>query len=319
MFQELKFQLSTAILTILTLAAGVSAFINFQQQNRFRLPEDGVIWVDRQGAVEALYVKPGSPGRNAGIHQGDRLLDIDGAPIEQATDVAKVLVRIGAWSRAKYRLQSRGVELTATLVVAEQPLDRAIVYQYAVGVSYLVIGLFVYFRRGSAQKARHFYILCLASFISLCFHYTGQLNNFDKVIYFGNLVAGLLAPTVFLHFCLVFPEPRPWFRGVAAPGSALRARGPDVPGLHGLQFRRHEDLRAAGGIALDAGPGLDGGVDAALPDRRAGSVLRIQPHRRHGGAPAVEVAAQRSVLRDPALRRCSTCCRTCWARCRIRT
>ena len=180
MFQELKFQLSTAILTILTLAAGVSAFINFQQQNRFRLPEDGVIWVDRQGAVEALYVKPGSPGRNAGIHQGDRLLDIDGAPIEQATDVAKVLVRIGAWSRAKYRLQSRGVELTATLVVAEQPLDRAIVYQYAVGVSYLVIGLFVYFRRGSAQKARHFYILCLASFVSLCFHYTGQFKQFRQ-------------------------------------------------------------------------------------------------------------------------------------------
>jgi two-component system, NtrC family, sensor kinase len=215
MFQELKFQLSTAILTILTLAAGVSAFINFQQQNRFRLPEDGVIWVDRQGSVEALYVKPGSPGLNAGIHRADRLLDIGGVKIEQATDVAKVLVRIGAWSRAKYRLQSRGVELTATLVVAEQPLDRAILYQYAVGTAYLTIGLFVYFRRGSAQKARHFYVLCLASFISLCFHYTGQFNNFDKVIYFGNLVAGLVAPTVFLHFCLAFPEPRPWFRGTA--------------------------------------------------------------------------------------------------------
>src|ERR1035437_6546937 len=60
-----------------------------------------------------------------------------------------------AWSRAKYRLQSRGVELTATLVVAEQPLDRAVIYQYAVGTAYLIIGLFVYFRRGSAQKARH--------------------------------------------------------------------------------------------------------------------------------------------------------------------
>ena len=22
--------------------------------------------------------------------------------------------------------------------------------------------------------------------------------------------AGLIAPTVFLHFCLTFPEPRPW-------------------------------------------------------------------------------------------------------------
>ena len=152
MFQELKFQLSTAILTILTLAAGVSPFINFQQQH-FRLPEDGVIWVDRHASVEALYVKPGSPGLNAGIHQGDRLLDIGGVKIEQATDVAKVLVRIGAWSRAKYRVQSRGVELTATLVVAEQPLDRAILYQYAVGTAYLIIGLFVYFRRGSAHKA----------------------------------------------------------------------------------------------------------------------------------------------------------------------
>ena len=214
MFQELKFQLSTAILTILTLAAGVAAFINFQQQNRFRLAEDGVIWVDRQGSVEALYVKPASPGQNAGIHIGDRLLDIDTVPIEHATDVAKVLARIGAWSRAKYRLQSRGVELTATLVVAEQPLDRAVIYQYAVGTAYLIIGLFVYFRRGSAQKARHFYILCLASFISLSFHYTGRLDTLDKVIYFGNLVAGLLAPTVFLHFCLAFPEPRPWFRGL---------------------------------------------------------------------------------------------------------
>ena len=48
MFQELKFQFSTAILTIVTLAAGVAAFINFQQQERFRLPDDGVIWVDRQ-------------------------------------------------------------------------------------------------------------------------------------------------------------------------------------------------------------------------------------------------------------------------------
>src|ERR1019366_7919405 len=56
---------------------------------------------------------------------------------------------------------------------------------------------------------------CLASFVSLCFHYTGQFNSFDKVIYFGNLVAGLVAPTVFLHFCLVFPEPRSWFRGMA--------------------------------------------------------------------------------------------------------
>ena len=219
MFQELKFQLSTAILTILTLAAAVAAFFNFQQQYRFRLPEDGVVWVDRNGGVEALWVKAGGPGANAGIHAGDRLLKIEGVAIKKQEDVTKVLVRIGSWVKASYQLQSGGVELNPTpLVVGQQPLDRALIYQYMVGSAYLVIGLFVYFRRGSAHKARHFYILCLASFVSLCFHYTGQLNAFDKIIYFGNVGAGLLAPTMFLHFCLTFPEPREWFRGPVRTG-----------------------------------------------------------------------------------------------------
>src|SRR5438874_12069430 len=195
MFQELKFQLSTAILTILTLAAGVAAFINFQQQYRFRLPEDGVLWVDRSGGVEALWVKAGVPGANAGIRVGDRLIRIEGVPIEKSLDVAKVLVRVGAWIKAQYHVESRGVELDETVVVGQQPLDRGLIYQYMVGAAYLVIGLFVYFRRGSAHKALHFYILCLASFVSLCFHYTGQLHAFDTIIYYGNVAAGLLAPT----------------------------------------------------------------------------------------------------------------------------
>jgi len=210
MFQELKFQLSTAILTILTLAAGVAAVINFEQQHRFRLPEDGVVWVDRGASVEALYVTKGSGGSNAGLHPGDRLALINGVPIENAANVTQVLVRIGSWSKAVYRISRLGVEIDPTVIVGEVPLDLAVTYQYLVGFAYLVIGLFVYFRRGSAQKARHFYVLCLASFVFLCFHYTGQFNAFDKIIYFGNLAAGLLAPVVFLHFCLTFPEPRKW-------------------------------------------------------------------------------------------------------------
>ena len=91
MFQELKFQLSTAILTILTVAAGASAFINFQQQNKFHLPDDGVIWVDRHGTVEALYVKPEGAGANAGIHPGDQLVLIEGVPVRKAIEVAQVL------------------------------------------------------------------------------------------------------------------------------------------------------------------------------------------------------------------------------------
>ena len=87
MFQELKFQLSTAILTVLTLAAGTAAFWNLDLQYHFRLPDDGVIWVDRSGGVEALHVTRRGPGANAGVHPGDRLESIQGIPIAQATDV----------------------------------------------------------------------------------------------------------------------------------------------------------------------------------------------------------------------------------------
>ena len=213
MFQELKFQLSTAILIILTLVAGVAAVFNLDEQYHFRLHEDGVIWVDRSAGVEALYVPEHSMAATKGIQVGDHLISIDGVPVEKAIDVTKILTTIMAWGSADYRVSRGQVEILITkVIVSEVPLDRAVLYQYLVGFGYLIIGLFVYFRRGSAHKAQHFYILCLASFIFLTFHYTGKLNFFDKVVYFGNLAAGLVAPAIFLHFCLIFPGTRGWLQ-----------------------------------------------------------------------------------------------------------
>ncbi len=214
MFQELKFQLSTAILTILTIAAMASAVINYQQQHKFRLADDGAVWVDRGHRVEALHIQSDGPAAKAGLKTGDTLLTINGVATAKAIDVPQILAAVGAWNKADYSASRDGVEFKASLVIREEPLDPAVSYQYLVGAAYLLIGLFVYFGRGSAHKARHFYVLCLVSFILFSFHYTGKLNGFDKVIYFCNVAAGLLAPTVFLHFCLTFPEPH-WFRNKA--------------------------------------------------------------------------------------------------------
>jgi signal transduction histidine kinase len=210
MFQELKFQLSTALLTILTLAASVAAVTNFWQYEHFRLPDDGVTWVDRAGQVEALYVAPDSSGAKAPIHPGDRLERIEGYRIQAALDVPKVLVRIGSWRKVTYTVRHGGVAVETTVIVGETPKNPAVLYQYPVGAAYLLIGLFVYYRRGSAQKAQHFYVLCLLSFVAFSFHYTGALDAFDTLVYCGNVAAGMFAPTVFLHFCLTFPERRKW-------------------------------------------------------------------------------------------------------------
>jgi PAS domain S-box-containing protein len=226
MLQELKFQLSTAILTVLTIAAAIVAVLNFEQNQRFRLPDDGVTWRDHSGVVVAVRVAPNGPGARAGLRVNDVLESIQATPVRATEDVARLLASGGAWAQAAYVYRRSGVDVKTTVTVGEVSRGVPLTYQYAVGVCYLAIGLFIYFRRGSAYKARHFYVFCLVSFIFCCFHSTGKLNGFDQVVDWGNLIAGWLAPTLFLHFALTFPESRPGYRrwmGIAiyAPGILL--------------------------------------------------------------------------------------------------
>ena len=213
--RDLKTQFVSALLFILTVAAVCCAVVNFRHQKIDKLPDDGVIWVDGtapdgKNLVLALHVTPDGEADNAGIRAGDVLLEISGNQIHRSTDVPQVLQQIGSWRQARYELRRGTVQLPAQVIVGENVPDRAVYYQYAVGVLYLLIGLFVYYRRVSAPRSVHFYVLCLASFVLFCFHYTGKLTAFDQVIYWSNVAAWVLASTIFLHFCLVFPERAKW-------------------------------------------------------------------------------------------------------------
>ncbi len=219
--RDLKTQLASALLFVLTVAAVCCAVINFRQQSLYHLPDDGVTWVDRvaaggQNQVLALHVTPGSPGYNAGIRSGDLLLQVAGRPIVKSIDVPQALQHVVVYLKTEYIVQRDNVPIPAQVIVGEGVLDRSLYYQYAVGIAYLLIGLFVYYRRVGAPRSVHFYVLCLASFVLSCFHYTGKLNAFDEAMYWGNVAAGLLAPTIFLHFCLVFPERPSWLKRAGA-------------------------------------------------------------------------------------------------------
>lgn len=210
---ESRHQLTRALLLVLTVAAVMAAIVNFRQQAAVRLPEDGVFWSEREGKVIALMVEPDSPAARAGVHEGDFLLRINRQPVNRAQDVAEIFVGLPSWEKVDYTLLQKGVEFEAHVILSERALSSLVYYQYFVGGVYLLIGLFIFFRRGLAPQATHVYVLCLASFVLSTFHYTGKLNDFDKVMYWGNVFAGLIAPTIFLHFCLGFPQSHRWFRG----------------------------------------------------------------------------------------------------------
>jgi two-component system NtrC family sensor kinase len=200
-------RLTVVSLALLSVTLVVFGVLNFQQRGRYQHPDDGVTWVDSAKGVTAWIVEPGGPGERAGIREGDRLLAMDGRAIASAEDAAREVFRQGVWARTTYELQ-RGSENYQTLVVIA-PQDASGSARHIleiVGLIYLFIGTFILIRRWSAPKSLHFYVFCLASFVLYTFAYTGKLNLFDWTIYWLNVVALILQPALFLHFCLTFPD-----------------------------------------------------------------------------------------------------------------
>ncbi len=229
MARDLQTRLFAVILALLSVAAVVFAWINFQKEREFFTPYDGVWWVEDGGHLRAERVDLDGPGQKAGIKHGDRLLTVDGRDVTNVGSLERQLYRAGVWSKATYSLVRQGVPLEVPLILA--PADRSLYGGLRlIALVYLGIGLYVLLRRWTAPKSAHFYVFCLVSFIFYSFHYTGKLNDFDWIIYWSNVVAWLLQPALFLHFSLTFPERkalvkrRPWLvPAVYVPGAVLLA------------------------------------------------------------------------------------------------
>ena len=215
MARDLQTRFFAVFLALLSVAAIVFAWINFQKEREFVAPYDGVWWVEEAGHLRAERVDIDGPGQKAGIKKGDRLVAVDGHDVVNVGSLERQLYRVGVWSKANYSLVRQGVPLEAPLIPA--PADRTLYGGLRlIALVYLGIGLYVLLRRWTAPRSTHFYIFCLVSFIFYSFHYTGKLNDFDWIVYWSNVVAWLLQPALFLHFSLVFPERkrlvnrRPW-------------------------------------------------------------------------------------------------------------
>jgi two-component system, NtrC family, sensor kinase len=184
---------------------------------------DGVLWVSNGTDVIAREVSQDSPASRAGIQSGDTLLRIDQRDIASPEDVTAVLHGSTPDSTLQYELlRQQSQPPILTLHVTEIPSgSRALYLALAgVGIFSLLVGAGVRLRRPENQATLHFFWLCIAFFGVLSFSFSGRLDRLDWIFYWGDVVAMLVLPPLFVHFALVFPErPDSWARSEA--GRAL--------------------------------------------------------------------------------------------------
>jgi len=199
-------------LALATLAACVLAAINFNREQGYQVPTDGIWWVEATGGLAAQRVPVDSPGHRAGIRTGDILVSIDDHATMRLAPLVQEMFRSGVWGHATYSILrpvpgSDNLKGAAplTIQVILEPKDRSINQGLRfIALVYLCIGIYVLFRRWTAPKSTHFYVFCLVSFVLYAFKYTGELDTFDWVIYWANMAAEALQPALFLHFAFSF-------------------------------------------------------------------------------------------------------------------
>src|ERR1051325_1340829 len=220
----------------LLITAGV---LNFYQRVHSQGPaSDGVTWVDTSQGIIAKSIAPDSAAARARMNPGDRLLAISmtGQKCEEVTRGARCEEVSGAEKIQLYLDQARvGGEIHYLIERPSFPADTR--YYYAdldslsavnnltardlyinlIGVTYLVIGLFVIFRQGGrAPFVLHFAWLCLAAFVFHFYTPLGTYRDLDLAIAFLRNAGFVVFAPLFIHYSAIYPlahhlsEPRRW-------------------------------------------------------------------------------------------------------------
>ena len=230
-------RVQTTLLALATAALFVLAILNLHQERQTPQPDDGIWWHEVVGGLKADNILPDSAGQRAGIEANDLLTGVSDGPVSpvatvtRLSDLEHVLFRTGPYGQVYYFITRDGIPLDTPIKVIPDAADHSLQLGLRIiGLIYLVIGIYVLFRRWGAPRSTHFYLFCLVSFALYALKYTGKFDTLDWTVFWSNVIAEALQPALFLHFALSFPEER--FRNlrrrwllplVYAPGAGLFA------------------------------------------------------------------------------------------------
>ena len=200
--------------TLGLLALGLANVVSRATSNEV---EDGVLWVERAVGVVAAEVAAPSAASRAGVRPGDILLAIDNQPVDGRADVLGVQHQAQPGDRHTYTLLRLGSRDVVNVSLSPMPSGAGLFYYVlaAVGIFTLLVGAAVRARRPTDEATLHFFWLSVAFFGLFTFSFSGRLDRVDWVFYWGDVIATIVLPPLFLHFALVFPE-RPHMPGYSA-------------------------------------------------------------------------------------------------------
>ena len=209
-----------AWLRLMSQAAVVVALVclaaaNIAARLTWRDLEDGVLWRTQAEGVVAAEISAGAPALAGGLAVGDVLVAVDGRPVQSHHDLVDAFHHARAGETLTYTVLRLQAHQMISVPVAPVPSGSQALYLSlaAVGIFSLLVGASVRLRRPDHQATLHFFWLSIAFFGVLSLSFSGRLDTLDKIFYWGDVVAMLMLPPLFVHFALMFPErPDAWAR-----------------------------------------------------------------------------------------------------------
>ncbi|HKP10477.1 MAG TPA: ATP-binding protein [Blastocatellia bacterium] len=244
------------------------------------IPTDGITWEETADGLRAKSISADSPLAWR-VKKGDRLRAVyfvnkrplsgpvgtlEYAEVTRLEELLRYLDRQGVGGDARYAIihpdailqsiyqsQEPLFDVDFQVAAAPQVLERGL-YLAFIGLVYLGIGLFVFFRQNRAELTYHFYLWSLLSFIVYFYSATLEFTALDRLVsLLDNTALALLAP-VFLHLCANFPvggklsaRARPIVALLYLPGVVLVAFDLLWHAI-GTRFDPHFSVFASGGL-----------------------------------------------------------------------
>ena len=219
---ELFRHFKTVLVLVLSALFLYLGLVNLLDRMEWKTSSDGIRWNQTTEGVKVESARGQGPAR------GDRLVSVNGLPVDNLDEYTEVLELVAATfpggTQATYLVEAAetGIPTTHTVDIRLEPsTDSTDLVLALLAFAYLGIGIFVFLPNWKTQGAFHFYLICLVAFILYFYRYSGRADFFDLSIYWISGVAFLLLPPLFLHFCCYFPRPlalvtklrhlKPWF------------------------------------------------------------------------------------------------------------